>query len=250
MYWSGRPIEQQPFHGAAVKLLRRQIHLGFLRPNERLPPERKLAQDIGLSRVTLREALKVLEQAGYLVTRRGATGGTFVASDDKINDIARHLISVDHAKIWRSVEYLRANLEAAARYASERRSPTDLAELDRALGMLRGAGDSGALRGAQSLILLAIGAASANTFLRDAVDQAVEGLFYPVTKQYMTHSHRKLCDVCMAIVAAIRDREEQLAPSLTAAFLDGISVAIQQSMTSSISREPVMERRASSIVAA
>ena len=249
MYWSGRPIEQQPFHGAAVKLLRRQIHLGFLRPDERLPPERKFAQDIGLSRVTLREALKVLEQASYLVTKRGATGGTFVASDDKINDIARHLISADHAKVWRSVVYLRAFLDAAALYASERRSPADLAERDRILGTLRGAGDSVALRGAQSLFLLAIGAASANTFFRDAVDQAVEGLFYPITQQHMTHYHRKLCDVCMAIVDAIRDREGQLASSLTAAFLDGISAAIQQSMASSISREPAAERPLSSAAA-
>lgn len=250
MYWSGRPIEQQPFHGAAVNLFRRQIHLGFLRPNERLPPERKLALDIGLSRVTLREALKVLEQANYLVTRRGATGGTFVASDDNINDIARHLISADHAKVWRSVEYLRANLEAAALYASERRSPADLAELERILQMLRDASDGAALRGAQSLFLLAIGAASANTLFRDAVDQAVEGLFYPITQHQMIYNHRKLCDVCMAIVDAVRGREGQLASSLTAAFLDGISATIQQSMTQSISRDPVAERLLSRVAAA
>ena len=250
MYWSGKPIEQQPFHGAAVRLLRRQIHLGFLRPNERLPPERKLSQDIGLSRVTLREALKIMEQASYLVTRRGATGGTFVTSEDRINDIARHHISADHAKVWRCVEYLRANLEAAALHASERRSPTDLAELDRILQMLRGASDSAALRGAQSLFLLAIAAASANAFFRDAVDQAVEGLFYPITQQDMTHNHRKLCDVCMAIVDAIRGREGQLASSLTAAFLDGISATIQQRMTSSISRDPVGEQPLSSVAAA
>lgn len=250
MYWSGRPIEQQPFHGAAVNLLRRQIHLGFLRPSERLPSERKLAQDIGISRVTLREALKVLEEASYLVTKRGATGGTCVVSDDRINDIARHLLSADHAKVWRCVEYLRANLEAAALYASERRSPADLAELDRILQMLRGASDGAALRGAQSLFLLAIGAASANTFFRDAVDQAVEGLFYPITQRYIAHNHRKLCDVCMAIVDAIRGREGQLASSLTSAFLDGISAIIQQSMTSRTVREPAAEHLLSSVAAA
>lgn len=250
MFWSGRPIEQQPFHGAAVDLLRRQIHLGFLQPNERLPPERKLAQDIGLSRVTLREALKVLEEAGYLVTKRGATGGTFVVSEDRINDVARHLVSADHSKIWRCVEYLRANLEAAALYASERRSPADLAELDRIVQTLRGAGDSAALREGQSLFMLAIGAASANPRFRNAVDQAVEGLFYPITKPQLTRHHRKLCDVCRAIVDAIRDREGQLASSLTAALLDGISALIQQSMALSMVREPVEERLPSTVEAA
>ena len=229
MYWSGGPITQQPFHGAAVSLLRRQIHLGLIRPDERLPPERKLAQDLGISRVTLREALKVLEEAGYLTVRRGARGGTFVVGEDMVNDIALNHISADHSRAWRCVEYLRANLEVAALYASERRSPADLSKLDGLVRMLRDASNSAGLRQAQCLFLLELGAASANEFFRNAVDRAIEDLFYPITQRQMTHNHRKLCDVCMAIVDAIRSREAQLASSLTAALLDGIAAIIQQS---------------------
>lgn len=59
----------------------RQIELlilrGILRPGERLPAERDLAERLGVSRPSLREALEVLEAKGLLVTRPGA--GAFVA---------------------------------------------------------------------------------------------------------------------------------------------------------------------------
>ena len=45
---------------------------------ERLPPERELAEQLQVSRVTLREAIGALREAGYLESRRGRSGGTFV----------------------------------------------------------------------------------------------------------------------------------------------------------------------------
>ena len=57
----------------------RAIKIGLLRPSERLPSERDLATQLALSRSTVREALRVLAEAGYLEARRGRGGGTFVA---------------------------------------------------------------------------------------------------------------------------------------------------------------------------
>lgn len=54
------------------------IKLGLLNPGTRLPPERELAEKLGISRSTLRHALTTLVQSGYLVSRRGRGGGTFV----------------------------------------------------------------------------------------------------------------------------------------------------------------------------
>jgi DNA-binding FadR family transcriptional regulator len=62
----------------AVERILHAIKLGVVTVGERLPPERKLAARLGVSRVTVREALRVLEQAGYVEARRGRTGGTFV----------------------------------------------------------------------------------------------------------------------------------------------------------------------------
>jgi DNA-binding FadR family transcriptional regulator len=60
-----------------VKLLMRQ---GRLKPGDRLPSERELCERFGVSRVTVREALRVLEAGGLVDIRVGARGGAFVTS--------------------------------------------------------------------------------------------------------------------------------------------------------------------------
>ncbi|MDZ5078305.1 FadR/GntR family transcriptional regulator [Nesterenkonia sp. HG001] len=59
----------------------RGIRLGTFAPGEKLPPERELAESLGVSRSTLRDALAELQAAGYLSVRRGRYGGTFVAEE-------------------------------------------------------------------------------------------------------------------------------------------------------------------------
>ncbi|WP_299562082.1 GntR family transcriptional regulator [uncultured Mycolicibacterium sp.] len=62
-----------------VQRLLQLIRLGVLGPGDVLPPERELAARLAVSRDTVREAIKSLADAGYLVSRRGRYGGTFVA---------------------------------------------------------------------------------------------------------------------------------------------------------------------------
>jgi DNA-binding FadR family transcriptional regulator len=62
-----------------VGRLLQTIRLGVLAPGDCLPPERELAARLGVSRDTVREAIKSLSDTGYLVSRRGRYGGTFLA---------------------------------------------------------------------------------------------------------------------------------------------------------------------------
>src|SRR5919202_3061327 len=70
--------------GAVEQVVRRvgeAIGAGILAPGERLPGQVELAETLGVARMTLRQALAVLEDAGLLEVRRGRTGGAFVASE-------------------------------------------------------------------------------------------------------------------------------------------------------------------------
>src|SRR3979409_2726487 len=76
-----RPVRPGNAFEDTVGRLLQTIRLGVLAPGESLPPERELAARLGVSRDTVREALKSLSDAGYLVSRRGRYGGTFLADE-------------------------------------------------------------------------------------------------------------------------------------------------------------------------
>lgn len=61
-----------------VERLLTVVKLGLVAPGDRFPAERELAARLGISRITLREAIRELHQAGYVESRRGRLGGTFV----------------------------------------------------------------------------------------------------------------------------------------------------------------------------
>jgi DNA-binding FadR family transcriptional regulator len=76
-----RPVRLGNAFEDTVGRLLETIRLGMLAPGESLPPERELAARLGVSRDTVREAIKSLAEAGYLVSRRGRYGGTFLAEE-------------------------------------------------------------------------------------------------------------------------------------------------------------------------
>jgi DNA-binding FadR family transcriptional regulator len=119
--------------------LRADITSGRLRPGERLPPEPELCVRTGVSRSTVREALRLLASQHLIVTTRGVTGGSFVAHPD-----AAHLsdaLSTGLTLLTNSPEVgltdlleLRRALEIpAAGLAAVRRTDEHLAEIRSAL---------------------------------------------------------------------------------------------------------------------
>ena len=78
-----RPVHAGNGFEQALEQILQIVRLGLVPAGERLPSERELAERLGISRVTLREVLKVLTEQGLVESRRGRYGGTFVrqASD-------------------------------------------------------------------------------------------------------------------------------------------------------------------------
>ncbi len=73
-----RPVRQGNAFEETVERMLTVIKLGLVGPGERFPAERELAAQLGVSRLTLREAIHELHSAGYICSRRGRFGGTFV----------------------------------------------------------------------------------------------------------------------------------------------------------------------------
>lgn len=77
-----RSIRSRNLFEETVARLGQAIKLGVIPPGERFPTERELAEQLEVSRVTVREALRALEQAGFIDIRRGRHGGAYVLHSD------------------------------------------------------------------------------------------------------------------------------------------------------------------------
>jgi GntR family transcriptional repressor for pyruvate dehydrogenase complex len=73
-----KPIKQIRVSNEVAEQLKQSILLGYFKAGDRLPSERELAGGFQVSRVAVREALRTLENSGFIMTRQGSTGGAYV----------------------------------------------------------------------------------------------------------------------------------------------------------------------------
>ncbi len=128
-----------------VDQIRRQIGDGILREGDRLPSERELALQIGVSRNTVREALRALENAGVVLLRKGVNRGAFIhsGSGDTVtkafSDLYR-LGSVGPAHLTEARLILGREV---AKLACERWEPADMQALEDNVRKTREAAERG-----------------------------------------------------------------------------------------------------------
>lgn len=88
-----RPVRVARAADDIAAQVREEITAGRLKPGDKLAPERALAEELGVSRNTLREAVRSLEQAGLVELKKGAHGGIFIAQHNR-NSIVTGLIDL------------------------------------------------------------------------------------------------------------------------------------------------------------
>jgi len=90
------PVSSSRISEVIVDQLRQLIRAGKLVPGDRLPSERSLCDRFGVSRVTVREALRVLEASGLVEIRVGARGGAFVTkpSSERVGEGLAELLTL------------------------------------------------------------------------------------------------------------------------------------------------------------
>ncbi|MEU0335163.1 GntR family transcriptional regulator [Streptomyces sp. NPDC006193] len=135
------PVDNRARVDAVVRRIGDAIELGLLAEGEQLPGESELAGQLGVSTVTLREALMALRQQGLVVTRRGRGGGSFVSlpevpADDRLRTRLRGWSTEELRDLG---DHWAALSGAAARLAAQRTEPADLHPLRRTAGELAAA---------------------------------------------------------------------------------------------------------------
>jgi GntR family transcriptional regulator, transcriptional repressor for pyruvate dehydrogenase complex len=121
-----QPVRPATTFEETVERLGTAIRTGLLRPGSRLPAERNLAKQLGISRSTLRQALTTLTQTGHLVSARGRSGGTFVAERPPLAEGDGKPLSEE---AWAVLDYRVAIETGATALAAERAESGDIDQL-------------------------------------------------------------------------------------------------------------------------
>jgi GntR family transcriptional repressor for pyruvate dehydrogenase complex len=202
-----RPVRGYHAFEGCVEQLATAIRLGVFPRGSTLPPERELAEQMGVSRSTLREAIAALRAAGMVRTTRGRGGGTAVAFrppaeiDRTPATGERREQLLDSLVFRRIVEPGAACLAASRKLSAEEREllTATLAEVDQAP-------DSGAHRQADSRLHLAIASVTGSPMTVAAVTEVQAGLHemlqsIPVLEPNIEHSTRQHHVIVGAILA-------------------------------------------------
>ena len=131
------PVRTRRTFEEAAEQIADKVRAGELRIGDKLPPERDLALRMEISRPTLREAVRVLVDAGMLEVRRGPGGGMFVASDVVPVDLVRQVSELRLSEAAAVLEARRLIEPQVARLAHERASDEDLEPLERTIETMR-----------------------------------------------------------------------------------------------------------------
>ena len=138
-----KSIKRQRVSDEIVDQVRNFISEGKLKPGDRLPPERELIKEFGVSRPSIREALNSLVAQGFLEVKQG--NRTFVKSitSEKLQDPFSLLIKADTQKIFDLIEVRKAMEAWGAFYAAQRVTEEDIERLEEIIGKMKGALDEG-----------------------------------------------------------------------------------------------------------
>jgi GntR family transcriptional repressor for pyruvate dehydrogenase complex len=165
------PLRPRPLWSAVADQLRELIVSGAIPAGSRLPPERTLCAQLAVSRLPLREALRVLQASGYVETRPGS--GTYARLPETP---ARTWIDEDIHIV--ELFELRLVVEPnVAGLAARRRGGDDLARLGESVAELRRAGAAGdreAAVAADAAFHSLLAASAANTALTRLMDRMQE----------------------------------------------------------------------------
>ncbi|MFZ0324176.1 MAG: FCD domain-containing protein [Actinomycetes bacterium] len=217
-----------------VGRLAEAIKLGVFAPGDRLPAERELAELMQVSRMTLREALGALREAGFVETRRGRAGGTYVTSDGQSQTMAAS--SGAAAVLRRSGRLLDDALDfrlvvepgAAELAASRALEDVERRRLLDALHAVERAPDDGRRRIADAQLHLAIAQAAGSESVTAAVADAQVRLgellgSIPVLRRNIDHSN----DQHRAIVAAIIEGDPPAARACMTEHCEGTAALLR-----------------------
>lgn len=200
--------------------IRKRIHVGEYGPGDRLPPQRELAVLLGVSRVSVREGLRVLVDEGYIRVSRGSAGGAFVTELSQPAEAWRRRLRSQMSELDDLVDFRIAVESRIAYLAAMRASRTDVNRLRAAIRMMRAIDkettDHLPFRLADAEFHSALARGARNERLNRAVLDARDEMFIPYDMLSFDEPREEVLTDHLAIYEAVRDGRASAASELMA----------------------------------
>lgn len=227
------PVKKIRLYESIVKQIQNLINEGELQPGQKLPPERELATELNVSRTSIREALRALEMMGYLESKVGVGGGTYIKEitlDNIISPFSKMLLKNDDFIIELLEVRLFLEIESA-RLAALRRTDEDIENMQKGIAQMEDEiqrGDSG-LNG-DNAFHRAISEAADNRVLQQFVYMCGDLLEVEREEHLLTQEDepQRALSVHKKILEAIKNKDEEKAQKLMRNHILNISKLIKR----------------------
>jgi GntR family transcriptional regulator, transcriptional repressor for pyruvate dehydrogenase complex len=200
--------------------IRDRIHAGEYAPGDRLPPQRELADLLGVSRVSVREGLRMLIEDGYIKVRRGSAGGAFVTELSQPAEAWRSRLRSRVGELDDLVDFRIAIESRVAHLAAMRSTRADLSRMRAAIRNMRAIADAStghhAFRLADAEFHMALARGGRNERLTRAMTDARKEMFIPYDMLSFDEPREAVLADHQAIYEAVRDGESVAASNLMA----------------------------------
>lgn len=202
--------QQGKAYERVITYIKSEILKGNLKQGEKLPPERELAEKLGVGRNSVREALRTLSLMGFISSTQGA--GNFVSCDIEKNLAeSTQMMMLLGATDYRQVSELRQGLEnQAVLLASERITPAQLSELEDIVWQLRDENDLARSTALDKRLHYLIGEAAGNPLIMvilRAMSETIDDFISHMREKMMEDEiyRKRLQDSHQGIVLALQD---------------------------------------------
>lgn len=192
--------------------IRQLLNAGTLRPGDRLPAERDLALEFGVSRPAVREALRTLEISGVVSLQKGVKGGAYVRDGNPalLTQTLQDLVSLGRVSLRSLVEARALILDTVMRLACERASEEDFRKIEENISYIESSHDLDHRAAAGATFFRLIAEATRNEVLVMLVDSLGDIVRY-VINRIGRKAWPELVEVRRRILAAMRKRNPGVA---------------------------------------
>ena len=203
--------------------VRQRLASGALRPGDKLPPEREMAQEFQVSRPAVREALRTLEISGIILLQKGVKGGAFIRDGNpaQLTQSLQDLVFLGRVSLRSLAEARVLILGSVITLACERATEEDFSRIEETINQIEGIEDLRYRAEVSMQYFTLIAQATRNEVLTMLVDSLGDIVRY-VNDKTVRKSRPELVAVRRRILAGLRARDAAAATRALNEFLAAV----------------------------